>query len=60
MHKTIQVKGLVTPLELSTGMQKSMDAKLRSPNARPGSRMETANGGIFGCNSQLMVEAGAC
>lgn len=47
MHKTIQVKGPVTPLELSTfGIQKSMDAKLRSPNAMPVSRMGTANEGI--------------
>lgn len=61
MHKTTQVKGSVTPLELSTsGIQKSMDAKLRSPNAMPVSRMGTANEGIYGCNSQLMVEAGAC
>ena len=62
-HKTVKIKGLVTPLGLSTwGIQESMDAKLRFPNAMPGSRMETANEGIYGCNSQLVlvVEAGAC
>lgn len=59
MHKTIQVKGPVTPLELSTfGIQKSMDAKLRSPNAMPVSRMGTANEGIRYMDAP--VEAGAC
>lgn len=59
----VQIKGLVTPLGLSTsGVQKSVDAKLGFPDAMPGSRMETANEGIYECNSQLMlvVEAEVC